>query len=722
MKIKSLKIQNFKKIDFLDINFSEDQNIIFGLNEAGKSSIKLAIETLFYTDTSTRSQAFLQSIKSWDSEYMPIISALLLVGDKYFELIKDFENRTTKLTDVGANVTITDSKKVTEKLCNMLGISSIDVYSTIASFSAKELIAIDDKSEIRTLLQNLSTGVSANVSQILEKLDKEIKDLRLGINGFTKNKGKLRLLQENIAEKSQDFQEYVGKYDEYIKSLQVVKVGEVELKELKAKISNLERKIEDNKKLEIAETNLISVQDNIDTIYNNISEIEKLQTNDADIRRRESSLTIDVSLLDEKDQLVRELISQIDLTRDEIDQQQIKLKEIINAKNIQQGPKLSGIQNILLIFGSIFLMLSIYLIVNSNQFVGIILFALSLLSLTLGIFAKFGIWDISFASKTNDSKINLQLPREKISKLEEKLEYLNIELSKILKSLEVTNIVEFYELKTKIASLEAEKFSTESFLKKKLQANTKYAVDNLEGYIIALRREYETLLKKKSELEITQIKPFLNARLSSAEISTIQEELKQLNDKKYDLEDEIRRSEIKTEEKLSLDKRNTFEEELFELKEQYNHYQEKLNILEITRDYLGKALRNITLSSSTAVQLILNKYIREITNGNYSKIIVADDFSMHVVRGNEKVNVDKLSSGTIEQIYFLAKLAFLQLLSNDKYPPIILDDTFVNFDEVRTSRAFQIIESFSTQHQMLFFTCQERYLQDLGESWNKVEI
>jgi hypothetical protein len=52
------------------------------------------------------------------------------------------------------------------------------------------------------------------------------------------------------------------------------------------------------------------------------------------------------------------------------------------------------------------------------------------------------------------------------------------------------------------------------------------------------------------------------------------------------------------EEKLSLDKRNTFEEELFELKEQYNHYQEKLNILEITRDYLGRALRNITLSSS----------------------------------------------------------------------------------------------------------------------------
>jgi hypothetical protein len=111
---------------------------------------------------------------------MPIISALLLVGDKYFELIKDFENRTTKLTDVGANVTITDSKKVTEKLCSMLGISSIDVYSTIASFSAKELIAIDDKSEIRALLQNLSTGVSANVSQILEKLgqrDQKIYDL-----------------------------------------------------------------------------------------------------------------------------------------------------------------------------------------------------------------------------------------------------------------------------------------------------------------------------------------------------------------------------------------------------------------------------------------------------------------------------------------------------------------------------------------------------------------
>jgi hypothetical protein len=99
-----------------------------------------------------------------------------------------------------------------------------------------------------------------------------------------------------------------------------------------------------------------------------------------------------------KDRLVRELISQIDSTRSEIDQQQLKLKEIVNTRNIQQGPKLSGVQNLLLIFGSIFLLLSIYLILNSNQLVGIIIFVLSLMSLTLGVLAKFGIWEYFLCS------------------------------------------------------------------------------------------------------------------------------------------------------------------------------------------------------------------------------------------------------------------------------------------------------------------------------------
>jgi hypothetical protein len=71
---------------------------------------------------------------------------------------------------------------------------------------------------------------------------------------FTKNKGKLRLLQEKYSrENLRTSKNMWKKYDGYIKSLQVVKVGEVEIKELKAKISNLEKKIEDNKKLETAE-------------------------------------------------------------------------------------------------------------------------------------------------------------------------------------------------------------------------------------------------------------------------------------------------------------------------------------------------------------------------------------------------------------------------------------------------------------------------------------
>lgn len=44
LKIEKLKLLNFKKLPFLEIDFNDNHNVIIGDNESGKSSILLAID------------------------------------------------------------------------------------------------------------------------------------------------------------------------------------------------------------------------------------------------------------------------------------------------------------------------------------------------------------------------------------------------------------------------------------------------------------------------------------------------------------------------------------------------------------------------------------------------------------------------------------------------------------------------------------------------------
>ena len=63
----------------------------------------------------------------------------------------------------------------------------------------------------------------------------------------------------------------------------------------------------------------------------------------------------------------------------------------------------------------------------------------------------------------------------------------------------------------------------------------------------------------------------------------------------------------------------------------------------------------------------------------------------------------------MEQIYISIRLA-LAVTVYEKYKlPIIIDDSFVNFDEMRTKRVIQLLESLES-YQILLFTCHQHLL------------
>jgi uncharacterized protein YhaN len=86
---------------------------------------------------------------------------------------------------------------------------------------------------------------------------------------------------------------------------------------------------------------------------------------------------------------------------------------------------------------------------------------------------------------------------------------------------------------------------------------------------------------------------------------------------------------------------------------------------------------------------------------------------MSLYTEGRKISIEQVSRGTIEQIYFALRMAASEILYEEEYP-IILDDTFVFYDDLRLENTLRWLAK--SQKQVIIFTCQKRE----NDIWNKI--
>ena len=73
------------------------------------------------------------------------------------------------------------------------------------------------------------------------------------------------------------------------------------------------------------------------------------------------------------------------------------------------------------------------------------------------------------------------------------------------------------------------------------------------------------------------------------------------------------------------------------------------------------------------------------------------------------VAANQLSKGTIDQVYLAARIGLVRLVTQGKRPPLILDDPFVTFDDQRAARAALLLRELSSDFQVIYLACSNRY-------------
>ncbi|MDR7870458.1 MAG: AAA family ATPase [Tissierellaceae bacterium] len=800
MIIKEINLIGFGQFKNKVINLQDGINIVYGDNEAGKTTIHNFINGMFYgfLKPYARRTVYLdEHVKyaPWDNSKYAGIIKFTYDGKEYRierEFARNNESTNVYLNDTGENITNSidngDGGRILQPGNHFFGFNDTVFTNTLF---VKQLGNRTDTSlanEVREKLINVSNTLDDNLSieKAIGELDKSIKDIGT-IKATTSSYGKSHIRLEKLREKKESILKLKEEYD-------LLLSNKVQIdKELDNRISNinqLENRLDDAKIL--AKHRLFQEANSIKNEINDLNDKAKELERYANLSMEDYSYGIDLKRkilnIDEKIQENKNLITDIDNKIKELTS--IDIKEDKSLDNIevdyQKYEELEEERNTLKYTDNISELQFVQRDFNenirtkNNLLIGIVLSIIaSLSSVGLSIYLSNYLASIInivtiplmliLIYKSRSVKGLLVRIKKQRKQLEEREQLRKEKFITIDKSLE--NILFKYNVKTKLDLKRLlDKTQYHAFNIDQQERNIKENVSKKEDIIektedlrelnqenkLELNKilannssdnfnDFKLGLEKKNIYEDTIVEintktNLLNRILGDSDLETLENEIKEHHRDITSIDEEMSVDELKTE-------INHKKEEISDTKIDIGRCEERINALnkeisslveieeEISRiqDFLNKQddkREALTLAKSTIEDLskdihrqfapmINNKVgsiVEDITGGKYSSVKIDNSLEIGVINPDtqEIVNIENLSGGTIDQLYFSLRFGIVDSINN-KGLPLILDDCFVQYDDNRLRNIMEFIYEKSKDKQIILFTCHRRENKILDE-------
>ena len=163
-------------------------------------------------------------------------------------------------------------------------------------------------------------------------------------------------------------------------------------------------------------------------------------------------------------------------------------------------------------------------------------------------------------------------------------------------------------------------------------------------------------------------------------------------------------------------------QEQIRMKEQYDH---DLAVGKLMKDTIETIAIDIQNNFAPLLNDEMSQVVTRVSQGKYTNIKVNPDMVLTVYdeKHHRTIPVERLSAGTIDQMYFGLRLGISEVLTEGKKLPLILDDTFVQYDNQRLAQVMDLLEG--QERQVLLFTCHTReqeVLEDKERAYTLIEL
>ncbi|HJD46279.1 MAG TPA: AAA family ATPase [Candidatus Mediterraneibacter norfolkensis] len=159
-------------------------------------------------------------------------------------------------------------------------------------------------------------------------------------------------------------------------------------------------------------------------------------------------------------------------------------------------------------------------------------------------------------------------------------------------------------------------------------------------------------------------------------------------------------------------------ENLREQEEEFTRSDTEKNLLRrrrallLAEEKIRSAAEELGQQTSQLLNRRASEIFAELTAEKYRGIEADDRLEITVWDGERRIPAERLSRGTLEQIYFSVRMAAAELLQEEPMP-LIFDDTFAFYDDKRLESALKWLSR--QDRQVIIFTCQRREGEMLHE-------
>ncbi len=155
----------------------------------------------------------------------------------------------------------------------------------------------------------------------------------------------------------------------------------------------------------------------------------------------------------------------------------------------------------------------------------------------------------------------------------------------------------------------------------------------------------------------------------------------------------------------SVDEIPALEDELERWKEKQREGMAACELLDATIQLLEEAKESLSSSYLGPIRKSFSGYLSRFLGSEGEKSFVGTDLEVQLERGGQARELAYFSTGNVDIVMLCMRLALIDALFGDVRPFIILDDPFVNLDDVHTGQALQLLRQLGQDRQILYLVC-----------------
>ena len=749
MKIIRLDLISFGRFNNYTIEFGDKFNLIYGLNESGKTTISKFIEGVFYgfikpyLKRTVYTEDY-EKYRPWNSENYEG-SILVEKDNKRYVIYRNFKEKYFNIFNETTGNNETDLDGFNQDNLSFPGEYFFkmpsDIFKSTVFSNLKELDAEDKNvSSIVDMLLNSSDSNNDSVSfkKALDNLEKMKSNIGTK-QSKAKPLGSLYQKKFDLEDEIKNINKDKKEYEDSLNKLNEYKLRHEQLLLNKEKLVNLHKK-NDIEKIEDAKNYKMQILKEKASLLDRVSKIKYINDIDEDdVNNLEyqnkllndnritfNELSKEKKLLSKDYYQLKAKLSNYETIRDYIDEMNNLIEKLNGISKLKLKLSIIGIIFTIIVAGMIYMMgYTKELVIAPVLFV--------LYYILVSISNKFK--KLSYNRQLNKivQKVN-QITNMRYKDYNEVINDFRYD-SDMDKSIDYLNKLEgqLQDIDSRLDSIINEDESSKSKINNILSSSRNLKNIDVEDY----RRkkiEYDQLIDRISDKDDQLQKisseydfSILLEDINSDSIKLEDNDIKDINLLNKEIDESIEENAKLFERTKILEKSVNLllekEERFADINENIQKYEDEITSIELAMDLINKSINKLHKNFIPRINKKVSEMMAYSTKYK-DRFRVDENLDVSIYDGVKFYEQKHLSSGTFDLLSVFIRISVLEELMGLDYL-MILDDCFVQLDDVRYKKCLDLLFKISNNNQIILFSCQnrdEQLLNELDIIYKKIEL